>query len=199
VSAPHAPPWRRVAVLLASSTAFLLLARRAAHGEVSAGEERCFRSINTLSPALRNPAWLVMQAGSLPAVGVAAAVTLPRRRSTSVALASSGTAVWALSKLVKRIVRRGRPADHLADVSIHGATQRGAGFPSGHAAVATALAAVGSRVLPRPAAQAAWVTSALVCGTRQYVGAHLPLDVVGGAALGLAAAGVANLALDAVQ
>jgi membrane-associated phospholipid phosphatase len=190
---------RHMAVSLASSTAFVLLARTAAHGKVSAGEERCFRSINTRSPALRSPAWIVMQAGSLPAVGVAAAAALPRRRSIAVALAMSGTSVWALSKLVKRIVGRGRPADHLAGVLIHGATQRGAGFPSGHAAVATALAAVGSRVLPRPAAQAAWVTSALVCGTRQYVGAHLPLDVVGGAALGLAAGAVTNLALDAVQ
>jgi membrane-associated phospholipid phosphatase len=138
-----------------------------------------------------------MQAGSLPAVAVVSAAALPRRRATAVALAVDGTAVWAMCKLIKRVVRRGRPADHLDDVSIHGAAQRGGGFPSGHAAVATTLAAVVSRVLPKPLARVAWGVAALVCGTRQYVGAHLPLDVVGGAALGLAAGGVANLALDA--
>ena len=33
----------------------------------------------------------------------------------------------------------------------------------------------------------------VVCLTRMYVGAHLPLDVVGGAGLGLAIAGVLRL------
>jgi undecaprenyl-diphosphatase len=185
--------------MVASSIVFVLLARKAARGTVSDGEERFFRTVNTLSPALRGPAWVVMQAGSLPAVGVVSVAALPRHRATAVALAIDGTAAWALCKLVKRVVKRGRPADHLEDVSIHGAAQRGGGFPSGHAAVATTLAAVGSRVLPRPAARLAWGTAAVVCGTRQYVGAHLPLDVVGGAALGLAMGGVANLALDVVR
>jgi membrane-associated phospholipid phosphatase len=34
-----------------------------------------------------------------------------------------------------------------------------------------------------------------VCLARLYVGAHLPLDVVGGAALGLAVAGLVRLVL----
>jgi membrane-associated phospholipid phosphatase len=186
----------RVAVSAASSVAFVLLARKAALGTVSSGEERVFRAINTLSPALRTPAWLVMQSGSLAAVPVAAAVALPRRRAAAVALAVDGTAVWALCKLVKRVIKRGRPADHLDDVMVYGAAQRGGGFPSGHAAVATTLAAIASRMLPRPAAPLAWGTAALVGGARQYVGAHLPLDVVGGAALGLSMGTVANLALD---
>jgi undecaprenyl-diphosphatase len=33
----------------------------------------------------------------------------------------------------------------------------------------------------------------VICLTRMYVGAHLPLDVVGGAGLGLAIAGVLRL------
>jgi membrane-associated phospholipid phosphatase len=35
----------------------------------------------------------------------------------------------------------------------------------------------------------------VVCLTRVYVGAHLPLDVVGGAGLGLAVAGLVRLLL----
>ena len=42
-------------------------------------------------------------------------------------------------------------------------------------------------------AVAALVT--VVCLSRVYVGAHLPLDVVGGAGLGLAVAGVVRLVL----
>ena len=122
---------RRFGVVAVSSAAFVVLARKAARGTVSAGEERMFRAVNTLSPAVRAPAWLVMPWGSLAAVPVVAIAALPRSRRTAVALAVDGTAVWALCKLVKRVVRRGRPADHLDGVGIRGAAQRGGGFPSG--------------------------------------------------------------------
>jgi undecaprenyl-diphosphatase len=187
---------RRIGVIAVSSVAFVVLARKAARGTVSAGEERMFRAVNTLSPAVRAPAWLVMQSGSLSAVPVVAIAALPRSRRTAVALAVDGTAVWALCKLVKRVVRRGRPADHLDDVGIRGAAQRGGGFPSGHAAVATTLTVIGARLLSPRAARLVWCVPVIVYGARQYVGAHLPLDVAGGAALGLSAGTLANLALD---
>jgi membrane-associated phospholipid phosphatase len=191
-----APAARRVAIFVASTGAFVAFASRARRGTVSVGEERVFRAVNNLSPALRTPVWLVMQAGSLPAVPVVAAAVLRRHRPIAFALAVDGTAVWAFCKLVKRLVNRGRPADHLDDVVIRGAPQRGGGFPSGHAAVATTLTAIGRCALPSPASRIAWGIPALVCCARQYVGAHLPLDVVGGAALGLSAGTLANLALD---
>lgn len=189
-------PSQEIAVATVSSIAFVLLARRAARGTISATEERWFRAINSMSPALRAPVWLVMQAGSLAAVPVTAAVVSRRHKPTAVALALDGTAAWALSKLVKRMIKRGRPGHHLADVVIHGAAQSGAGFLSGHAAVATTLAAIGSRVLPKPAARIVWVVPFLVGASRQFVGAHLPLDVAGGAAMGLSMGSLTNLVLD---
>jgi membrane-associated phospholipid phosphatase len=186
----------RTVASLASPVAFVLLARTAARGDVSTGEERFFRSINTLSPALRRPAWLVMQAGSLAAVPVTAAVAFRRDRRAALALAIDGTAVWALCKLVKRVIKRGRPADHLDDVVVVGKVQRGRGFPSGHAAVATTLTTVGARLLSRPGSRLVWVAPVMVCAARQLVGAHLPLDVAGGVALGITAGTITNMALD---
>jgi membrane-associated phospholipid phosphatase len=182
-------------VCVGSTVAFALFARWASLGTVSAGEERIFRAVNGLSPALHIPAWLVMQAGSLPAVPVIAALTLRRQHATTLALVLDGTAVWGLCKLVKHVVKRGRPVDHLDNVMTRGAAQRGGGFPSGHTAVATTLTAVGGHLLSQRAARVVWAIPILVGGARQYVGAHLPLDVVGGAALGLSAGTLANRVL----
>jgi glycosyltransferase 2 family protein len=181
-----------------SSLAFVLLARRARERAVSAWEERVFRAVNNLSPRLRRPVWLVMQAGSLPAVAVVAVVARRRSRCAAAALAIGGSAAWGLCKVAKRVVGRGRPADHLDDVVVHGTAQRGGGFPSGHAAVATTLAAISTRIVPPPAVPLVWATSLVVCGARTYIGAHLPLDAVGGAALGLSVGSMANVALSLV-
>jgi membrane-associated phospholipid phosphatase len=183
-------------VAAAAGPAFVLMARRAAQCKVSRGEERAFRAVNGLSPKLRAPVWVVMQAGSLVAVPVAAAVALPRSRAAAIALAVDGTAVWALCKIVKRIVKRGRPSDCLPGVIVFGGAQRGRGFPSGHAAVATTITVIGARLLPKPASQIVWAIPVLVGGARQYVGAHLPLDVIGGFALGVSAGALANVTLD---
>ena len=43
----------------------------------------------------------------------------------------------------------------------------------------------------------AWTLAIAVCVARVYVGAHLPLDVIGGAALGWAAGGLTHLILGA--
>ena len=188
---------RRV-LALASPVAFVLLARRASLGNVSAGEQKIFRLVNKRRPVLRWPVWAVMQAGSLAAVPIITALALRKDRAAALALAIDGTAVWALCKLIKRVVKRGRPADCLGDVVVIGKSQRGRGFPSGHAAVATTLTVVGARLLPRPASQLVWAVPVLVGAGRQLVGAHLPLDVAGGAALGVTAGSLANVVLDAI-
>jgi undecaprenyl-diphosphatase len=188
---------RQAAVLVGGSAAFFHLALRAQRGTVSAGEERVFRTINKLPAAMHAPVWVVMQAGSLSAVPVVAAAAFRKSRPAALALAIDGTAVWALCKIVKRVIKRGRPADCLDSVVVAGNVQRGHGFPSGHAAVATTLAAIGTRLLPGRAARIAWAVPVVVGAGRQYVGAHLPLDVAGGAALGLSAGAVTNLVLDA--
>jgi membrane-associated phospholipid phosphatase len=140
--------------------------------------------------------WPVMQLGNalvIPAAALAAAAV--RRWRLAAELLVAGAGAYLLAKVVKGIVPRGRPDGLLADVVIRGAEAHGRGFLSGHAAVLTALAAVAWPWLGRRGRIAVSVLVAVVALTRVYVGAHLPLDVVGGAGLGLAVAGAVRLLL----
>lgn len=149
-------------------------------------EQRAFRLVNNLPDQLYVPAWPVMQLGALGAAPATAAVALAAgNRPLAGRLLAGGTAAWALAKVVKRVVRRGRPMALLAGVHTRGREATGLGYLSGHAAVATALTAAAWPHLDRRGRRAAAGLASVVGVSRVYVGAHLPLDVAGGAALGL--------------
>lgn len=160
-------------------------------------ERRIYRSINDAPDALAPIAWLPMQAGSLSAPFALAGWSYWRMRNLdpSVAYAASGFTTWLLAKGVKKLVGRGRPHDHDPATNLRLATKTDGslGYVSGHAAVAGTLAAVvGSG--RSPVSVAGLQTVALLVGvTRIYAGAHLPLDVVGGAALGIIVGETTNL------
>jgi undecaprenyl-diphosphatase len=160
---------------------------------VSPQEESAFRAINDLPDAVFPPVYVVMQCGNLAAVFVTGAIeaaTGHRRRA--VVTVAAGTGVWGACKLVKPLIGRGRPSAELDNVHERGPVERGLGFPSGHTAVATTLAVLLAPTLPRPLRLVPYVIAACVGGARIYVGAHLPLDVVGGAAIGFATGSVAR-------
>jgi undecaprenyl-diphosphatase len=71
----------------------------------------------------------------------------------------------------------------------------GRGYVSGHAAVVTLLVTLTWPYLSRNGRIVAVALAVAVCLARVYVGAHLPLDIVGGAALGLAVGGAVRLML----
>ena len=177
-------------------TGLLATAGAVRRDRVSAAEARAFRAVNGLPDALYPPAWVVMQLGAFGAVPAAAAAAWRAGDGELAArLLVGGTGAWAAAKLVKQVVRRPRPADLLPGIRGRGRDAAGLGYLSGHAAVAVAL---GAAALPRlgPAARALTLTAIPLVGlTRLYVGAHLPLDIAGGAALGLAADAAAGLAL----
>jgi membrane-associated phospholipid phosphatase len=182
-------------VRLGVGMATLLATAGAVHRDrVGAWEVTTFRAVNGLSGALYPPAWVVMQMGAFGAVPAAAATAWRAGDGELAArLLLGGTGAWAAAKLVKQVVRRPRPVALLTGSRCRGREATGLGYLSGHAAVAVAL---GAAALPRlgPAARVLTLTAMPLVGlTRLYVGAHLPLDIAGGAALGLAADAAASL------
>jgi len=185
-----------LALLLCGVVVLVVTALLAAGGDVSSWERAVFRAINDLPDFLYPPVWVLMQFGSFWAIVAVGVVALAFRRfRLAIGLAIAGVSVYLLAELLKAIVDRPRPAALLTDVHIRGAVPTGNGFPSGHASVACALAVIawlwfGPRVR--------WIfiaAAAVVCFARVYVGAHLPLDALGGAALGVASAAFVGLVL----
>jgi glycosyltransferase 2 family protein len=169
----------------------------ARRGHVFAFDANLFRLVNELPGALGRPLLAVMELGAAPAVPVVAAAALAaRRRELARDLALSGGLAWVLAKLVKVLVGEARPVALLNGVVVRG-LETGLGYPSGHVAVAAAMAAAAGPWLPRPARRVAWWLVWLVALGRMYAGAHLPLDVLGGAALGWAVGAAVHLAMGA--
>ena len=174
-------------------TAFAIHTRR-----VGLWETAVFRVVNDLPlPGFTYPAvWLAMQLGVIGAVPVVVVLALGFRRwRLAFDAAVAAGSIYLLAKVIKEFVQRGRPQTLLDNVQILGEPARGLGFVSGHSAVAVALATVASPYLPRRSRRIAWGLAITVCLARMYVGAHLPLDVVGGAALGWMAGALVHLVL----
>jgi hypothetical protein len=88
--------------------------RHVSRDAVGPRERRAFHRVNGLPDALGGPAWLVMQAGTIGAVPVAAGVAaISGRRDVAGRLLASGAGTWLLAKAVKRgtqVSRRPSPA-----------------------------------------------------------------------------------------
>jgi len=155
------------------------------HG-VPAWEADLFQGINGLPGAIWPVVWGPMQIGSLVGSLIVVAITYAVGRDGRLTLAAfvASQAAWWSGKAVKHEVNRGRPGAFFADAHIR-EHAGGVGYVSGHSAVAFALAAVLAPSLPSRWRPVALGAAMLVGFARVYAGAHLPLDVVGGAGLGV--------------
>jgi undecaprenyl-diphosphatase len=177
---------RRWAVVAVSAAGFALGAREARTGAVGAAEARWFQRVNNLPKDGYAPVWTVMQLGSLGgAITTGAAVAAAGQPRLGRRLALVGALTWLGSKAIKPLVGRGRPATVVEVSRVLGAEQTGLGYPSGHAGAVVAMAAAAAPHMQVAVRPALWLAALGVGATRVYVGAHLPLDIAGGIALGI--------------
>jgi undecaprenyl-diphosphatase len=182
---------------MAAGAAVLVMSTLVAKRRVYGWEVAVFQAINGLPDSIRPYLWVLNQYGTAVTIPVATFVALLFRKwRMALALAISGGAVYVLARVIKEYVARGRPS-----AFVEGVVERemfsadSLGYPSGHAAVAWAITIIVLAYLGRPWQIAAIALAIVVPIVRMYVAAHLPLDLIGGAALGITVASAVNLLL----
>jgi undecaprenyl-diphosphatase len=169
----------------------------AAHA-LPAWERNLFELINRRNDLFAGVLWPPMQFGAAfapPVVAIACYIFLHDRR-IAIGVLIAGLAAWFTAPVLKHWVDRPRPAALIPDTIIHaGGTTHGLGYPSGHAAVAFAIATVIAPALRRSGRIVVYTVALVVAVARVYVGAHLPLDVIGGTALGILIGSLWNIAM----
>ncbi len=181
----HRPSPALLVSLTVSACLLAALSAAVRSHRVPRWEQDLFTLLNHLPAGLTPVLVLVMQVGSYPAVFVAAAAAvIARRIGAAWTLLLAGNLAYWLATAVKAAVARQRPAALFTDVVLRETITGRLGYPSGHVAVATALALVAARAGGPRWRRAAWVVIGLVAVARIHVGAHLPIDVAGGVLVG---------------
>ncbi|RQX59763.1 phosphoesterase PA-phosphatase, partial [Micromonospora chalcea] len=195
----HRPSPALLVSLTVSACLLAALSAAVRSHRVPRWEQDLFTLLNHLPAGLTPVLVLVMQLGSYPAVFVAAAAAvIARRIGAAWTLLLAGNLAYWLATAVKAAVARQRPAALFTDVVLRETITGRLGYPSGHVAVATALALVAARAGGPRWRRAAWVVIGLVAVARIHVGAHLPIDVAGGVLVGWLAVCLARLVVGEV-
>lgn len=132
-------------------------------------------------------AWVLLAAGS-----AARRVEILRTGAVAAVLAE------ILTQVLKRIVGQPRPVAVIPGLDVHGYPKDpwGNAYPSAHTAVVVAVVASLWPWLTRGQRILGLILVTAVPLNRLYIGAHWPIDVLGGAAIGLASAALAWLTAD---
>jgi membrane-associated phospholipid phosphatase len=184
---------RDVSIGVAGLAVLALCGVLASNGRVGDVERAVFDAINGLPGWLYPVLYPLQQLGNLVAGPVIAVLALALRR-WRVALAVLAVSFVDLEGTIKSLVVRRRPGSTVPDAVLRGDVPvDGQSFPSGHAVLVASIAVIVTPHLRGRWRLVPWLLVAGVCIGRVYVGAHNPLDVVGGVGLGLAIGAVASI------
>ena len=174
---------RRTPLAVAALALSAAAVRDGRAGPVDAAVGRALRSLRT--PARDAFVRVATDLGSLHGVGVVTGTLLAAgAHARAGRVARAGLLAWTVAQAAKRTLPRGRPyeVDGVERLVIEPA---GSSWPSGHAAVAAAMADVLAEGQGRLVRRTLGKLALGVALSRVYVGVHHPTDVVAGAGIGV--------------
>ncbi|SHN88349.1 undecaprenyl-diphosphatase [Geodermatophilus obscurus] len=195
----HVAGYRRrrgdAATLLITTALAALCSWAVASGDVGPVEEAVFDWVNRWPDRLEEPLWLFQLLGVLgvPLLVAIPALALRRWRLVLALVLLVPLKLLVHGEVVKGLVQRQRPESTLSEVVLRDVPSAGVAYPSGHAVITAGIV-----VLLAPYVRRRWLAvlvalALLNAVARVFLGAHAPLDVVGGAAVGAALGAALNL------
>ncbi|HYH74815.1 MAG TPA: phosphatase PAP2 family protein [Candidatus Saccharimonadales bacterium] len=185
--APRGHYWWYVAAFVVALTLFAGATVLALSHKATGWEYTWFREVNNQSEGFYRLMTIITFLGSTWGAAIAVlGAYIARYYRLAWRLAFTIIGAYGVTVLAKHFIERPRPLGLFEDVHARVA-ETGMGFPSGHTMAITVITLT---LLPYLPWKLRWIIPILIVAvgiSRLYLGVHIPLDLVGGLALGTAA------------